>query len=236
MIDWNPAREAFVSRSIRPTYTELSEEFSISVPQISGCAADQGWVMLRARRIEAELERSDAQDLLLRAARGQKAVVESIANLSLAAVQKLTKLVEELDEDLADATQANTLNTVAFAVANLSKGLKDAGVVGMPKAIMDQLEGKMPAGADGKDFLARTLQQVNITVMAARDGKPIPDVVVDPIREPYPVGGIAHADTESIDRSNTTEAIRQTQAESKALARMIRKEEARALAELADVL
>ena len=83
--------------------------------------------------------------------------------------------------ELAPSTRSQVLNTAAFALANLAKGLKDAGVVGLPRALMDSLESKAPKGPEGKDWLKHAMQQINVTVQLAREGKPVDTV---PPQEP----------------------------------------------------
>lgn len=188
--DWGPVKTAYLERSPRPTWKSLAEEFGFAEKTLTAVANDEGWALLRARRSEALVERSGAHDMLLAAAGNQKAITDKLTNSALIIVQGLDNALDEMDEKLAASTRVGLLNTAAFAVSNIARALKEAGVVGLPKALMDELSEKAPKGPEGKEYLRSALHQINITVQAARDGKPIPEVVVEEPKHRYPAGGV----------------------------------------------
>ena len=219
-VPWGEIRTAFVERSDRPTYTDLSGEFSVPLERISKVANDEGWPMLRARHSAALVERSGAHDMLLQAAAAQRAVTDRLSSLTLQTISQLQSVVDDPHlGELAPSTRSQVLNTAAFALANLAKGLKDAGVVGLPRALMDSLESKAPKGPEGKDWLKHAMQQINVTVQLAREGKPVDTV---PPQEPKAKATAADPiDIPSYDSQDGKE-----------VARLIREAEARSLAKL----
>lgn len=219
-VDWSPIRKAFIERQDRPTYAELADEFGIPLPRVAEAGLDEGWPMLRARHSASLIERSGAHDMLLQAAAAQRAVTDRLSSLTLQTISQLQSVVDDPHlGELAPSTRSQVLNTAAFALANLAKGLKDAGVVGLPRALMDSLESKAPKGPEGKDWLKHAMQQINVTVQLAREGKPTDTV---PPQEPKPKPTAADPiDIPSYDTLDGKEA-----------ARLIREAEARSLAKL----
>ncbi len=193
---WEPVREHFLTAPERPTWNELETQFGIPADRIRAAAGDEGWVVLRAKKTAALVERSGVHEMLLDAARHQQLITDKFCGVALGTVEQLEKILSDLDgtdgetgKKLAVTTRSNTLNTVSFALLNLANALKNSGVVGLPRALMNQIESKMPAGEEGKEFLKTALQQINLTVNLAREGKPIDSVSVEPIHR-YPRGGI----------------------------------------------
>ena len=171
--DWVPLRQAFITRPERATYAELSGEFRIPEERLKRAAADEGWAMLRAAHLEAQLKQGDAAVALLRAAKMDSAIMASFTNLALETVRKLQEIVDQVESKKSVNTRANTLNTVTFAMGNIARALKEVGVVGIPKAL------KESAGVDSGNgrWNPAMLQSLNITVanlMMTKDGPKMP--------------------------------------------------------------
>lgn len=182
-IDWQRLRDAFVQRPARPTYTELSAEFSVPLPTISVCASEEGWTSLRAQYLESRLKEADAASILLEAIKIDRSLIRSVSDLALVALSAIKRTVERLDETRAPSTNLEALNTAGFATANFTRALKDCGVVGLPKGM-----------ADGKEENGRwnpqMLSQINVTVqnLAAQAAKGAEDIPPAASSIPKPVG------------------------------------------------
>lgn len=155
-----PLRQAFITRPERATYAELSGEFRIPEERLKRAAADEGWAMLRAAHLEAQLKQGDAAVALLRAAKMDSAIMASFTNLALETVRKLQEIVDQVESKKSVNTRANTLNTVTFAMGNIARALKEVGVVGIPKAL------KESAGVDSGNgrWSPAMLASLNVTV------------------------------------------------------------------------
>ena len=158
--DWVSLRKAFIETPERATYSELSKDFNISEERIKRAACDEGWAMLRAAHLEAQLRQGDAAVALLRAAKMDSAIMASFTNLALETVRKLQEIVDQVESKKSVNTRANTLNTVTFAMGNIARALKEVGVIGIPKAL------KESAGVDSGNgrWNSAMLQSLNITV------------------------------------------------------------------------
>lgn len=160
--DWPAIRRAFIERAERPLLSDLSVEFGVSEPRISRACSDEGWPALRAARLDDALRSSDAVKALLDAARTETTVQRAVSNLALEIVQQLQEVTAEAGnaKGKAENTRANTLNTVTFALRNLTGALKEVGLVGLPKALK--------AGGGMADEQGRwnpaMLQALNVTV------------------------------------------------------------------------
>lgn len=229
--DYTLVREAFISRPGKVSFADLAEEFAIPSHAIAQCAADESWALLRTRRTAALIERSGAHEMLLAAAATQKAITDKFSSISLSTVEALESCLQELNTTdaggnykLAASTRTSILNTMSFALGNLARALKESGVVGLPRALMDQIEEKIPKGVEGKEQLSRALQQINLTVNLAREGKPVTHVVPEVIQ----------TRAEQLAQPVTVPSKRSQ--ESKEAARLIRQAEKRSKAEFESVL
>lgn len=160
--DWPAIRKAFIERPERPLLPDLSVEFGVSEARIQRACADEGWPALRAARLDTALRNSDAVKTLLDAARTEGTVQRAVSNLALELVQQLHEVAVEAGnaKGKAENTRANTLNTVTFALRNLTGALKDVGLVGLPRALKSQ-----PGMADEQGrWNPAMLQALNVTV------------------------------------------------------------------------
>ena len=158
VIDWEPIRKAFVERPKRLTYAELSVEFSIGESSIKTCAADEGWAMMRARRLELEMQRADAAQIIVEAAASDRAAIERFRTLAIRMVNDTLADVESIAGEFTAAKRLNLRQTASFTILNLAQALKNVGLTGVPKELRDGLGG---SGASGEAWKAAVLVQVN---------------------------------------------------------------------------
>lgn len=212
-VDWVSLRKAFIERPERPLYDDLAKEFGCSVPRIMRASQDEGWPAMRAAHLEEALKSSDAAVALLRAAKADSAVTHAVSNLALEVIAQLHDVTAKAAAaGKAENTRANTLNTVTFALRNLTGALKDVGIVGIPKAL------KESAGVDlgNGRWNPQMLQSLNVTVqnlVAAApqvDGNPPSRPAAPPVEAApapalaAPVEGLDPFEAAAGERSETT--------------------------------
>ena len=152
------ARAAYVERLERPTYAELSTEFTIPMGTLSVTSANEGWPVMRASFMEAQLAKADASGIILRAIKADRTILERASSVALLALEKLAVCIESVSPENAAGTQASALNTASFAFKNVLDGLKSAGLIGISKTLND-------SGKDGNNqWNPATLNQINVTV------------------------------------------------------------------------
>jgi hypothetical protein len=136
-VNWAAAREAFIARPERPKLADLAAEFGTDPVRLGRVCSDEGWPALRAARLDGALRSSDAIKALLDAARTESTVQRAVSNLALEIVQQLQEVTAAAGsaKDKAENTRANTLNTVTFALRNLTGALKEVGLVGLPRGL-----------------------------------------------------------------------------------------------------
>lgn len=164
VIDWQPIREAYCRRSPKPTYTELSKEFNVSLSRTSEVSAEELWDDLRAGYAERRLKESGATELVMKAIEGEGFILHGAREVATKVLAGLRVILEELsDAEKAPkslGSRADIINTVTFALANLAKFLEALGLVGMHKELRKlKHEGK----ADGS-WENGVMQQINVTV------------------------------------------------------------------------
>lgn len=165
--DWPQIRSAYIDADEKPTYTELADRFRLSLQAISNRAADEGWAMARARRLEQAEKKAEVSEALIELATERRETSSAIANAVLIGVRKLTVFLEAMPDDTKPKAGFDQVNTCFFGLANAAKALKDAGLVELPRSLVDGINSK---GDAGKEFLKGALQQINITVQAAQSG------------------------------------------------------------------
>ena len=159
--NWVGLRRAYIERAERATYAELGREFNISEDRVKRAAADEGWSVLRAGHLEAQLRSGDAAVALLRAAKADSAITHAVTNLALEVIQQLHEVVARAaTASKSENTTGNTLNTVTFALKNLTGALKEMGVVGVPKVLRDSAGVENGNGRWNPQMLA----SLNVTV------------------------------------------------------------------------
>jgi len=161
-IDWTPVREAFVTRSPRPTLEQLSTEFAVSKSGVHLCMNDEGWASLRANRLDAELARADANGIILEAVKIDRSLVRETADLCLVGLQRIKEAVGRAEELKSPQGRANCLNTLSFATVNFCKALHEMGIVGVSKTL--NAAGK----EDNGRWNPQMLNQINLTISDLR--------------------------------------------------------------------
>ncbi len=164
-INWQPIREAYVQRSPKPTYTELSKEYAVSISRISEVSSEEVWDNLRAGFAEQRLKEAGASELVLRAIQNEGVILNGARDIAAKVLIGLRVILEELgDADKAPKSlgaRADIINTVTFALANMGKFLESLGLVGMHKELRKvRREGEQ----NGSGWEAGVMQQINVTV------------------------------------------------------------------------
>ena len=157
--DWASVRRDFIEADERPTWAELAAKYKCAEDRLRRASQDEGWATLRVAHLEAQLKNGDAAVALLRAAKMDTAVVSAVTNVSLNVIQKLEEIIGQLETKKSVNTRANTLNTVTFALGNITRALKEVGVVGIPKALKQ-------AGMEGSNgqWSPAMVSALNVTV------------------------------------------------------------------------
>lgn len=181
VVDWPPIREAYITRSPLPSYTELSEEFPVSTQSISRCANEEGWAEMRLARIQGQLVKAGASELILESIKDEGKLLQSSRLTASNAVEAANLIIERItlnSDETKDSTRATTLNNVCFALANLGRFIESIGIVGMA----GRIKGAKQAGesSDGQPWEKGMLQQINVTVKniqaEAERAKPVAEV------------------------------------------------------------
>lgn len=158
-VDWQPVREAFVRRPTRATYDELSVEFAVSPAAVARVAADEGWTALRARYLESQIQASDAAEIVLNMARGDRTITTAYLSLAIVVLATLQGVAETVrNSENAPSTKADALNTCAFAAKNMADALRSVGIIGAGKVLGDG------AQKENGRWNPEMLQQINVTV------------------------------------------------------------------------
>jgi hypothetical protein len=161
-VDWAAAKKAFIERPERPLIDDLAREFGVNATRMARACSDEGWPLLRAQKLEQALRSSDAAKALMEAAAGEGAVQRAATNLALEMIGHLHEVARQAAAAGAKAenTRANTLNTLAFALRNLTGALKDAGIIGLPRS----LKSAVGVGDEGGKWNPAMLASLNVTV------------------------------------------------------------------------
>ena len=162
--DWDPVRKAYFERCERPTYAELSAEFSIPENSVRSIAASEGWAMLRAQRLEVEAARTDALAVVIEAAKGEKLLIDAFKSAVLVMVRDLLGNVEAIRDEKKAARRLALNQTASFTALNLAQALKALGVVGVPKRLLEAMN---ESGERGADWKQGALAQLNVLVQTA---------------------------------------------------------------------
>ena len=192
--DWASVRRDFIEAEERPTWADLAAKYKCSDERLRRAAQDEGWATLRVAHLENQLKNGDAAVALLRAAKMDTAVISAVTNVSLNVIQKLEEIIGQLESKKSVNTRANTLNTVTFALGNVTKALKEVGVVGIPKALK-------AAGMEGSNgqWSASMVSALNVTVQN------IVGQQAQPVARPAPLAAIS-APSEGLTMPEPAEA------------------------------
>lgn len=169
VIDWQPIRNAYIDRPERPTFAALSVEFNVPGASINRCSNDEGWAFMRAQRLKVAETQSDAIDII-KASVGQTLVADASRDTALSMIKGAGEIIVSICEsDKSDAVKSNVLSNLGFALANTSKLITAAGLVGLPKKLTDAIA--KGEGANGKEWTTGLLQQINVTVNGLQAAK-----------------------------------------------------------------
>lgn len=160
--DWTKVKVAFLERAERPTYGALSAEFAIPEGSIRTIAADEGWQLLRLRKFEQLAVESDATQLLVQAAQAERAIADRFREAVLVLVRDVLADLESLAARKSPGARYNLRQTASFTLLNAARTLQSLGVVGLPKALREGLDGRQDA--DGEGWRSGMLQQIQIMV------------------------------------------------------------------------
>ena len=170
--DWDPVRKAFIESDERPTYAELSTRFSVPLSSLATVAADQGWVAMRARRVESLLSAGDAGAVIARAAAGETLLTEHFRDSVLVILIKLREELAGLADVKSRRARLNSLQTASFAVLNCSSAIKAVGIVGLPKQLRDGLDREDETNPAG--WRQGILASINLTLNGLKPSGPDP--------------------------------------------------------------
>ena len=206
--DWVSVRRDFIEADERPTWGELAAKYKCAEDRLRRAAQEEGWATLRVAHLENQLKNGDAAMALLRAAKMDTAVVSAVTNVSLNVIQKLEEIIAQLESKKSVNTRANTLNTVTFALGNVTKALKEVGVVGIPKALKQ-------AGMEGSNgqWSASMVSALNVTVQnivgqqAAPMAKPAPLAAISAPSEGLTMPEPAEAELVESDAERSAESV-----------------------------
>ena len=176
VIDWEPIRKTFVESPDRPTYAELGAEFSIPLSTICNAAAEEGWSLLRAQRLERALQSSEAAGTLLAVAKSETVLTSRLREFAAVVLQVLTVELAKLPDK--QGPKLNAVQTATFAILNVCNSLKAAGVFGLPKELRERLAGE-PGGDNWKGALRDLNVMLKVDVGGSAPAK-VTDIIATP--------------------------------------------------------
>ena len=170
--DWPSIREAYVTESPKPTYTELSERFNAPIARISRVASDEGWAEMRAHRLERADEHAQTLALLHKAAKDSEEATSMTLDVMRSIYGALLRgfALMEKDPDAKSRALFDSANTASFAVSNTCNALHRVGILGFPGSVKrsaSETGGVLPNG----HWDPKLMQQINVTVQNMQAGK-----------------------------------------------------------------
>ncbi len=165
-IDWPPIREAFISRTPTPSYTELSAEFAVSVQSVSRTANEENWSEMRLGRIKQQLQEAGANEIILAAIQSEGEVTQRARQFVIDFIGTGEALRQALleDESLKASSRISSLNNLGFAFANIGRFVESIASLSLSgKLTRAQKNGSSEANG-GQPWEKGMLQQINVTV------------------------------------------------------------------------
>lgn len=177
--DWTPVREAYVTESPRPTYEELATRFNIPAGTVTRVASADGWPDMRQARMLELAQKSDALEILTKAANSNRLISDLAATFAEEMVAALIDWLPTVKNVESPRGRIDMMNTATFAFQNLANGCKGFGVVGLPDSLR-KAAGGIQDGLQGNGrWNPNLLVQINTTVegmkseaKAAMEAKP----------------------------------------------------------------
>lgn len=154
---WEEIRSAFVQRQQRPTFEELSAEFSCPVSTLHRASSAEGWAALRAQHLERQLAQSDAAGIILKAIRIDQTLITQASSVALEILEVVSRTLAEIPPDKAPAGKMDIANTASFTLKNVLDGLKSAGILGISKTLDAE-------GRGSGQWNPKLLNQINVVV------------------------------------------------------------------------
>ena len=186
--NWAEIRNAYVNREIQPSLDELADEFGSTPQRISRMSVAESWPLARAERLEKAVNTAETTLALAHAIRGDQTIQAAAKTAALGILRELGALGEELAEERSkeadpkakkkgDRARAGTLNDMSFALANVSKTMRDLGITGVAKHL-EGIAGANTRGGNGAGaaWSPSMLSQINVTLqnMTAPTTAPTP--------------------------------------------------------------
>ncbi len=157
--DWEQIRKAYVEDTERPSFAELSTRFCIPESRLSAKSSDEGWPLLRVRRLESMLAQADTARALLSLAEGDRTLRDTVRATAITGVQLVQESLNEL-RGMKTATKLRALSTASFALLNVCNALK---AVGIAVAVRHGKSGD-DADSPGEAWVRGLAQQINLAV------------------------------------------------------------------------
>lgn len=174
--NWSEIRKAYVERELQPSLDELSAEFGPVKSKISAMSVAESWPLARAARLESIVDTAETAVALSHAIRGDQTIQAAAKTAALGILRGLVQLGEELGEEagsdgaepgkkkVGPRVRAETLNSMSFALANVSKTMRDLGITGVAAKLGDLGAGKSAGAGKGAAWTPSLLSQINLTV------------------------------------------------------------------------
>jgi len=176
--NWSEIRNAYIEREIQPSLESLAAEFGPSMQKISRVSTAESWPLMRAARLEKLVDVAETSIALAHAVAGDRSIQSAAKTAALGILRGLVQLGEELGEEagsdgaepgkkkVGPRVRAETLNSMSFALANVSKTMRDLGITGVATKLEGIAGGKSGAGKSGAGagWSPSMLSQINLTV------------------------------------------------------------------------
>ena len=160
--DWASIRDAYLTETPTPTYSELAERYGVSTSLVSRMAREEDWPNLRLQKQAVALQQIKAGEIIAQAVTASSLAIKRAEKVALdlfAALEDTIGSIRGIVNDEKSARKAfDMLNTASFAFSNTCQGLKTLGVVGLPKELANA--GKSGNGQWDKSLL----NQINLTI------------------------------------------------------------------------
>ena len=160
--NWEPVRQAYLQRIPAPSYRDLANEFGIPQSTVAKMGLEERWPQLRLDQQNAAMQLVGASDVIVQALTAERQAIDQAKQVAMGILCAINNVLESIVDESSDPKRARKtsdfLQTCSFTYANVTKGLKDIGVVGFPKELADA--GK---GANGK-WDSKLLNQINVTI------------------------------------------------------------------------
>jgi hypothetical protein len=163
--DWAPIRQEFVDSVERPTYTQLAEKHGIPINTVTKVASDEGWMIMRHRRLETLAEKDDALSVIRRAVVGENALQEKFRELVIVLLGDTLQELSALAENKSQGGRLNKRQTISFTILNCAAALKAAGITGLPAKLRESLE--PGAALNGEPWRSGMIQNINVLIKNA---------------------------------------------------------------------